>query len=554
MSVIYVRSDSIGRKITPAPLVTISKNYEINSEGTKRGTTYSITLTGTLIPFRGSPSGNFTDIEDSFWTLSGDPPDQTVVGGNEDFNRLLRKQEALRWLFSEDGGSLEWQPADGQPPVKCFPKILSVNFSEGQWVNRVDYTIELEAPWILINGILPIEDSFSTDLISSSVETWSFEEIQGRENQQHRVIHEVNAQGVLGYDGVGDFFENKQAWEHAKDFVDARVSGIIDDDIMFAALGATNKTFGRNTRVIRIDKDGGTYGVTEEWLLSDFTTYEEEQFTVDYIQAQDEFNVTYQGVIHGVFQGSKDGEISNINTAKLAVPSIATAKAITLGRVNPFLDGKSIPDFPDKDTIAINKQDGTVTFTFQWNTSDEDTAFISEEAQIAFSLDNLLNTLTFTETIEGKGPISERLDNAEELVSSDSDALTQAKSLTNTTLDFFLASVVKSFNQRTGVIRSSWTWTDRDEHSEETTIQTQKAVSVLAIIPIPGRAAGPIIQDMDTIGSEITTVIIRSKRNLTEPVLDTVEHGGGGIIISDNTTFSPETGVAERTTRFLKDT
>lgn len=554
MSVIYVRSDSIGRKITPAPLITISKNYDINNEGTKRGTTYSITLTGTLIPFRGSPSGNFTNIEDSFFTLSGDPPDQTVVGGSEDFNRLLRKQEALRWLFSEDGGSLEWQPAGGQPPVKCFPKLLSINFSEGQWVNRVDYTIELEAPWILINGILSIEDDFATDLISSSAETWSFEEIEGRENQQHRVIHEVNAQGVLGYDGVGGLFENKEAWEHAKDFVDVRISGIIDADIMFAALGVTNVTFGRNTRVIRIDKDGGVYGVTEEWLLSDFTTFEEEQFTVDYIQAQDEYNVTYQGVIHGVFQGSKDGGISNINTAKIAVPSIATAKAITLGRINVFLDGKSIPDFPDKKTFAINKQDGTVTFTFQWNTSDDNTGLISEEAQFSFSLDNLLNTLTFTQTVEGKGSISERLDNAETLVLSDSAALIKAKSLANTTLDFFLSSVVKSFNKRTGVIRSSWTWTDRDDNSQEVTIQTQKATSVLAIIPIPGRAAGPIIQDMQTTGTEIITVTITSKRHTSQPTLDTIQHGGGGIIIADNETFSPVTGVAQRTTRFLKNT
>jgi len=554
MSVIYVRSDSIGRKIVPAPLVTINKNYDINEEGTKRGTTYAITLTGTLVPFRGSPSGNFTDIEDSFFTLSGDPPDQTVVGGNEDFNRLLRKQEALRWLFSEDGGSLEWQPAGGQPPVKLFPKVLSINFTEGQWVNRVDYIIELEAPWILINGILPIEDDFATDLISTSTETWSFEEVDGRENEQHRVTHEVSAQGVLGFDGVGGLFENKEAWEHAKDFVDARISGIIDDDIMFAALGGTNRTFGRNTRVIRIDEDGGTYGVTEEWLLSDFTTFEEQTFTVDYIQTEDEFNVTYQGVIHGVFQGSKDGEISNVNTAKIAVPSIATAKAITLERVNVFLDGKLIPDFPEKETYVINKQDGTVTFTFQWNTSDNSTAFISEEAQLSESLDNLLNTLTFTQTVEGKGSTSERLDNAEALVDSDDNALIKAKSLANTTLDFFLASVVRSFNRRTGVIRSSWTWTDRNANSEETTIQTQGAASILAIIPIPGRAAGPIIQDMQTVGSEIITVTIRSKRNKTEPVLDTIEHGEDGIIISDNTTFSPETGVAERTTRFLKDT
>jgi hypothetical protein len=554
MSLSYIRSDSVGRKIIPAPLVSINKTYQTNDDGTKRGTIYSVTLTGSILPFKGSPSGSYSSLSQAFHTIGGYPPDEVYAGNNADMNSILRKQEALRWLFSEDGGSLEWQPAGGQPPVKCYPKVISINFPEGQWADRCEYIIELETPWIYINGTTDIEDSIATDLISSSTETWSFEETEGRNNQQYRVSHEVNAKGVVGYESIGDLYGGRQAWEHAKVFVDARISGVVGTDVMFAALGSTSKITGHYSNVINIDKDGGTYGITEEWLLSDSNTYEERQFNVEYDQKLDEYNVTYQGTIYGVSAGSLDGNVSNVNVGKSAIPSITDARSTAITYVGSLLDGKSIPSFPDRRTFSINQQDGSVTFSYQWNTSDDNTAFISEEAQHSNSKDNLLNTLTYTQTIEGKGSsTSARLTNAKNAVHNDSTALTNAKNLASTNLTYFLASVVKSFDNRGGVVKASWTWTDRDANNTEVTIQTQEKTSVLAIIPIPGRAAGPIVQDMGTQSSEIITVIIRSKRNISQPTLNTVTYGESGTIISDNNTWNPTTGVAERTTRFLKE-
>ena len=556
MSVFYTRSDSVGRKIIPAPLVSITKNYQINDDGAKRGTTYSITLQGTLLPYRGSPSGDYTSISGAFWTVGGYPPDQSIGGTDGDnFNSLLRKQEALRWLFSEDGGALEWQPAGGQPPVKCYPKFLSINFTEGQWADRCDYTIELEAPWIYINGTLDIEDSISTDLISSSTETWSFEEIDGRDGEQYRVTHEVNAKGILGYDGAGALYDSKQAWEHAKVFVDTRIDGTVDNDIMFAALGASGKVAGHYTNVVRIDQDGGNYGITEEWLLSDSSTYEERQFTVEYDQSKEEYGVTYQGTIYGLDASSRAGEVININKAKAAIPSVSTARTTAISYVGSLLGDKSIPDFPDRRSFSLNQQDGSVTFTYQWNTSDSSVVFVSEDAQHSYSADNLLNSLTYTQTITGKGEsISERLANAKNAVSIDSIALSNAKSLADTSLSYFLSSKVQTFDARGGIVKTTWSWTDRDVNSTEVTIQTQEAIGTLAIIPIPGRAAGPIIQDMGTQSSEIIVVTVRSRRNTSQPTLDTESHGEGGTIVADSNNWNPITGAAERVTRFLKET
>jgi len=554
MSVVYTRSDSVGRSIIPSPLVSINKNYQSNDDGTKIGTIYSITLTGTMLSFMGSPSGSYSSLNQAFHTLGGYPPDDTDTGNNENFNNIIRKQEALRWLFSEDGGTLEWQPSDGQPPVRCYPKILSINFPEGQWANKCEYTIEMEAPWIYINGQLNVEDDISMDSISSSTETWSFEEVDGHENTQYRVTHEVNANGKLSYAGASGLYENKQAWEHAKTFVDSRIDGLVDNDVMFAALGASGKITGNYNTITNIDQDGGTYGVTEEWLLSDGNTYEERKFTVDYDQTNGEYNITYEGVIYGVATGSRAGNVGGLNQAKAAVPSASAARLTAISYLGSLIGSKSIPTHPDRHTVNLDQQNSTVTFTYTWETSDSSTVFITEESQHSYSVSDLLNTLTYTQTAEGKGDsVSERLTNAKNAIYGDGAALSNAKTLASTYLSYTKLSTAASFDKRSGTAKKTWTWTDRDAHQTEVTIQTQEANAVLAIIPIPGRAAGPIIQDMSTQSSETITVTMRSKGNITRPTLNTVIYSEGGLITSDSTTWNPETGVAERTTRFLKD-
>jgi len=554
-SVIYTKTDGIGRKIIPAPLVSIAKSYETDGEGTKRGSNYAITLTGTFLPFMGSPSGSYASLDQAFYSLGGYPPNESYAGGEEDFNHILRKQEALRWLFSEDGGILEWQPSSGQPPVKCYPRILSVNFPEGQWADRCQYTVELEAPWVYINGTLDTEDNIAQDLITGSDETWSFEDIAGRERSQYRVTHDISADGKLGYDGAGGQYGNKAAWEHAKDFVDARVTGGVDSDVMFAALGASGQVTGHYNKIVRINQSDGTYGVTEEWLLSDDATYEERQFTVDYNQDQDEYSITYQGTIHGVVEGSDNGSVSNLNQARSAIPSVSEARTTAIEYVGSLIGTKSLPVSPDKSTFAMNQGDGTVVFTYQWNTSENTTFLTTDEAQHSYSTDNRLNTLTLTQTVDGKGEsASDRLANAKAAVYTDEEAVAVAKSLADTDLAYTLSSTVHAFDERKGSVRSSWTWTDRDANSTETTVQKQLAAAIFATIPIPGRAAGPIVQNMNTQSSEVITVTIRSRRNESEPSLDTEAYGEDGSVIADSTNWSPETGVASRTTRFLKET
>ncbi len=197
----------------------------------------------------------------------------------------------------------------------------------------------------------------------------------------------------------------------------------------------------------------------------------------------------------------------------------------------------------------MREQPKTGILTFQWNTSDSGSAYISEEAQHTYSVENLLHTLTFTQTIEGKGSTpSSRASTARSNAYSQGVALSKAKSLTGSYQTYRLSSNSELANLRNGTFKATWTWTDNNPQSIETTTQTQESVGVLATIPIPGRGAGPIIQDMSTLTSKLITVTKRSKGNTSQPSLDT---GDLGTVVSDVTTWNPDTGMAERVTKFL---
>ncbi len=107
-----------GFSIEPAPFLSIVKSPIVVGDQRKIGTTYSITIDGTLVAGHGSPQagtlvgagwGGFLN---KFWTLPGYAPVEYTAYNNH-LNNLMEKSEALRWLFSTDGQWLEWQSQDG---------------------------------------------------------------------------------------------------------------------------------------------------------------------------------------------------------------------------------------------------------------------------------------------------------------------------------------------------------------------------------------------------------------------------------------------------------
>ncbi len=513
------------KKIIPAPLITINKQYQKPEDGSKVGVLYNITLTGTLLPFRGSPSGNYSNIDDSFWTLGGNPPDEPLdVTAGADFDRILRKQEALRHLFRDDGKSLEWQPAGGQPVVKCNPRVIDLSFPEGNWVDRSEYSISFETDWIIFTGAPSGEDidRFETPLIQNASENWSFAEVGGFEGNAFQVTHNVSAKGIIGYD------ENSislgPAWQHAKDWVDTKADGTIDTIIMSGAIGDTTFKAGSFTSNTNIDEKTGDYSVDESWILSSETTYIEKRFSCTKALLTDTFSVRYDGTIFGIEDGGNLGSDEAITQAKAQVPTDAEAKTEAENSIGSFLEGNVLSESPTSKNIGINNRNGTVTYSFEWG-ADTDTTFSrSCEATLDFNKSTGIYTVRLSCDIVGQGDTSStRLINAKAAILSDAAALALALSLIgdslpgSVTIVSTVVSKSSSFNENTGSVRTGYSWTSTTLTDPSITTQSNFPINVSAIILIPGKTDGPIIQDMGTQSQRIITVTLTSENNVSKP-------------------------------------
>jgi hypothetical protein len=135
--------------IRPCPLISISSTRNKNKMG-NMGSTYNITLNGTLLDNRGSP--NFGAISspikpdlnpiyftEDFRNIASDP-----INSNNRAASILQKQNALRNLFAVDGQRVEILSWDENEPVLVFfPKVESISFEEGIYIDKCNYTINL---------------------------------------------------------------------------------------------------------------------------------------------------------------------------------------------------------------------------------------------------------------------------------------------------------------------------------------------------------------------------------------------------------------------------
>lgn len=507
-----------GRKIVPSPLVSITKNYINTGDETHLGTTYDIQLIGTLVPFRGSPSGNYSNINNAFFTGVGDPPDQVFETNPADFDSLLRKQEAIRHLFRNDGKSLEWEPGTGVA-VRTNPRVKSINFAQGLWVNRVDYTIDLQSDFIFINGIGTEDSTLAVSgALKSATEQWTFNEIEGQAGSGFQVTHNVSTQAVAIYDVGGSLLEGKEAWEHARDFVNLKIIGTVDPNIMSKVLGVSTWIGGRYTTNTTIGEKAGTYAVNESWVLRPSNSFITENFTVTFNEAVDDPTIVYNGTIFGLSNGERAGGQLALTNAKGALPSDAQARSSAITNVGSLIGSATVPNFPTTKNIGINQKDGTVTFSFVWKTGDDALATKTQEAALDFDANTGIYSLSLVCDIRGSGPnAATKVTNAKAAIVSNAQARTDALAIIGTQLPSGITistshqSKSTAINDTTGTIRVTWTWTSADANNVTITVDTSFSGVIIAEIDIPGRTAGPIIQDMATVTAKTITVSLEGQ-------------------------------------------
>lgn len=560
------------KAIIPAPLITISKVYRTSGDGRKHGVLYNISLAGTLLPFRGSPSGSYPlgDPSNAFWTLSGSPPDEVFVGsGDAQFVSIQRKQGALRWLFREDGKQLEWF-GGAASPVKCRPKVLSINFPAGQWVDRCPYEINLEAEFL--TGIID-EDSFDASGIDSVSEQWQFNEVPGHDGKVYEITHSVSAKGEMTFDVVtGD---ETDAWRNAKDWVNARVDGTPDITFVSFATGFTNWVNGGYIKSTNVAERDGSYSITEIWTIREAgpgetaATFFEQSFTVVHKEENSSVDVSYVGIIVGLEEQERTGGSSALSNAKAAMPTNSQAKATAETALGTMLEGFVIPTSPTQKTITVNEKDAVVNFTFNWFAS-EDADFTQDiEATLSFNSGDGVHNLTLNVNIDGIGDTTaERIDNARSNIPSDAAARTLAVALIGSQkpagITFTGVHIAKSsaLNEVQGSSRTTWTWVDRDDNNVEITVDITHPQTISAKLTIPGRLSGPIIQRMNTKTAEQITVNYSSEGHTVKPDKDTIADTmdvageiplidqfivGSYILELDKEVWTPSTGKYTRT-------
>lgn len=262
------------KKIIPAPFCSINKEYQRAGDGQKIGSTFRITVTGKMLPDMGSPTSSGT-----FWTTSNYPPDE-IHTEEEKMKSLLHKQEALRGLFAVDGRSFEIQPWDGSSPIKCRPRVVSVNFPEGQWFHVGDYTIELEAD--RLEGYLVGDEDNFTPYIRDAEENWSIEFADQPESVEQqatfRLTHSISAVGKRYFDDDGNL--TKPAWQQARDWVIPKLGIDIERVTASGILNLPGYMRGYNhVRSENVDEMGGGYSVNETWIIASGAALEE--FTIE---------------------------------------------------------------------------------------------------------------------------------------------------------------------------------------------------------------------------------------------------------------------------------
>lgn len=356
----YVMYNS--NRLVPAPLVAISKQYQKTGSGRNLSPIYSITLQGTMLSWKGSPDSTGT-----FWNLPGYPPDESVTE-NSRLASILKKQAAIRELFSVEGLQLEIQSADGSQSTKCNPRVISIDFPEGIWNQTATYTITLEA-----DRLYPQDedtDSLGDDyFISDAAETWTLDTDEGTAEslelpRTYRLTHSISAQGKRTYNSVGGL--SLQPWQNAKQYVVSRLgldnsfinsSGVND---LASSYGGYNYVRNENT-----DVEGGSHSVTESWVISSGSAFESFEVNSNYSISEGITHVSINGNVVGLEQ--RDSNMNLVTTKyNNAMIKFSSVMPNLLTRAQTY-SGATLNVIPVTTSVGRNPLGGTISYAYEYD-------------------------------------------------------------------------------------------------------------------------------------------------------------------------------------------
>ncbi len=358
------------KKLIPAPFVSISKSYDVADDGTILGKTYNIEVKGKFVAWMGSPNAAGV-----LWDQSGYPPDDTF---NADglLKSILRKQDAVRKLFADQGKVFEIQPLDGSASMKCNPRVLRVEVPDGHWAtNPTDYTVFLEASSLEINGAEDEADIEDYKITKASDE-WGIEILDEKLNT-YRLTHTASAIGKRFFESDGS--ESASPWENAREYVLSKIGLGLKASRMVAAdvLDANTLQAFNYLRSQTLNELTGAFAVTETWLCYD---------PQGGAAAYDEFQVSTRTSLEGRTSVGVSGNITGLaqynNTTRVLTISRwtnASAKWTSIGSSlltrAQTISGVTLNPTALQTQVGSNQVAGTVSYDYEYD--DRPTATIS---------------------------------------------------------------------------------------------------------------------------------------------------------------------------------
>ena len=283
----------------PRPLFTVNKEMIKTASNSGLGTKYSLTLNGNILP-----TGVALD---------------DAKGG---LTQVFSGTDALRDAFAQDFNLLILQCDTDSPLISGHPKIISVdvNHASDNYIQRADYTINLELPSLTgagydvagvscygtevgnlsSSGLISVSDEvtieFLDERVGGDIAIASFGSIPSVFSIQRT----VSAQG----DSLctGEIYT--EPWERAKAYVANNLGLTPEMTGLTDLMCVGNINVANNFRNISINKTEGSVNATETWIAYTGATASTEEFEISIEKSMDQPLTSIS--INGTLQGLTD--------------------------------------------------------------------------------------------------------------------------------------------------------------------------------------------------------------------------------------------------------
>lgn len=412
---IIITKENTDYYLVPAPLVSFSKQTYNNIGRAAFGVDYSVTLQGTLIQTHGNPY--YTDEgvaglaeKSTSWTTTRDVEQEeiTAVSGVDLLDATIRKQELIRSLFTNPSVSgvakpikvtiKGWDESDNTGSGLIFQAFVDdISFdSDGAWARPTSYTINMRNATFLQSADGQFPDYTNENLasggysISSLTESFDIQE-DGRStfsflkngyrntvqsaSKVYTISRSISAVGSPVYDEDGNYLSGVTPWQQASGFIIEYAglgSGILPSSIISSDFFETGYNIGNTVYQENIDKEAGTYSLTETYIAYEGEYPVIEQITINNDISENEINaISIQGTIQGL--NTVNG-FSHSGNAYLNAEAYWTGVASTGTPPISYYYAKGVLDNeawlhpkPLSRSIARDLNAGTISYTYNFD-------------------------------------------------------------------------------------------------------------------------------------------------------------------------------------------